>query len=300
MERLTVKEAADRLGISQGAVRKRIQRGTIPNAKRPEDGRVYVFLDSDTEDGSQESELELDEQKTLHYIDKLYSSWQSVSASAKRLALVIVLISLLLLVLAGGGASTEQSLTLSGIGLKIPFVVFLIVGAASFVVLPSIYFYLDDEQHSLEEEIQRLYIKIGVDDANLQKATAGMPPGPFGTGNLVETFSLTFRGGAVTDFVVVGIYLTLPIAAQVAAGFKAAELLQKQSSGWVWILFYLLVAMTLVASYWVLESLSSEPDKTLTGKTLQEKVENIFVFFNITAVPGAALGFLVANGLSFL
>ena len=44
LERLTVATAAERLGVSQHAVRKRIARDTIPWVKDPE-GRVYVYLD---------------------------------------------------------------------------------------------------------------------------------------------------------------------------------------------------------------------------------------------------------------
>jgi excisionase family DNA binding protein len=48
-ERLTVAEAARRLGVSQDAVRKRIKRGSI-RYERGEGGRVYVYLDaSETE-----------------------------------------------------------------------------------------------------------------------------------------------------------------------------------------------------------------------------------------------------------
>jgi hypothetical protein len=44
VDRVTVPEAAEMLGVSQSAVRKRIQRGTIPWDKDDE-GRVYVYLD---------------------------------------------------------------------------------------------------------------------------------------------------------------------------------------------------------------------------------------------------------------
>ena len=48
LDRLTVAEAAERLGVKEQAVRKRIARGTLRHAKG-EDGRVYVYLDpSDT------------------------------------------------------------------------------------------------------------------------------------------------------------------------------------------------------------------------------------------------------------
>jgi hypothetical protein len=42
---LTVREAAERLEISEAAVRKRMQRGTLDHEKWP-DGRVYVSLDA--------------------------------------------------------------------------------------------------------------------------------------------------------------------------------------------------------------------------------------------------------------
>jgi hypothetical protein len=44
MDRLSVVQAADVLGVTQAAVYKRIQRGTIAHDKDPE-GRVFVYLD---------------------------------------------------------------------------------------------------------------------------------------------------------------------------------------------------------------------------------------------------------------
>ena len=49
MDRVTVAEAAVRLGVKEQAIRKRIQRGTLAYDKG-EDGRVYVYLDR--EDGA--------------------------------------------------------------------------------------------------------------------------------------------------------------------------------------------------------------------------------------------------------
>lgn len=43
--RVTIQEAARRLGVSEGAVRKRVTRGTLEHDKAP-DGRVFVYLDS--------------------------------------------------------------------------------------------------------------------------------------------------------------------------------------------------------------------------------------------------------------
>src|ERR687898_1665031 len=44
LDRLTVAQAADRLGITQDAVRKRIARGTLRHVKDHE-GRIFVYLD---------------------------------------------------------------------------------------------------------------------------------------------------------------------------------------------------------------------------------------------------------------
>jgi excisionase family DNA binding protein len=44
VDKLTVPEAAELLGVTQSAVRKRIQRGTIPWDKDGE-GRLYVYVD---------------------------------------------------------------------------------------------------------------------------------------------------------------------------------------------------------------------------------------------------------------
>jgi hypothetical protein len=43
--RVTVPEAAKRLGVKEGAIRKRIERDTIDHEKSAEDGRVYVYID---------------------------------------------------------------------------------------------------------------------------------------------------------------------------------------------------------------------------------------------------------------
>jgi hypothetical protein len=45
VDRLTIQEAARQLGVSEGAVRKRVIRGTLQHEKE-DDGRVYVYLDA--------------------------------------------------------------------------------------------------------------------------------------------------------------------------------------------------------------------------------------------------------------
>jgi excisionase family DNA binding protein len=44
--RVTIQEAAKRLGVKDGAIRKRIERGTIESDKDVEGGRVYVYVDA--------------------------------------------------------------------------------------------------------------------------------------------------------------------------------------------------------------------------------------------------------------
>ena len=46
LDRVTIQEAARRLGVSEGAVRKRVTRGTLEHDKE-RDGRIYVYLDRD-------------------------------------------------------------------------------------------------------------------------------------------------------------------------------------------------------------------------------------------------------------
>ena len=43
-DRVTIQESARRLGGSEGAVRKRVTRGTLEHVKE-DDGRIYVYLD---------------------------------------------------------------------------------------------------------------------------------------------------------------------------------------------------------------------------------------------------------------
>ncbi len=50
---MTIQEAARRLGVSEGSVRKRVKRGTLEHEK-DEDGRVYVYLDAGMDEGIDE------------------------------------------------------------------------------------------------------------------------------------------------------------------------------------------------------------------------------------------------------
>jgi hypothetical protein len=52
-----LRDAADVLGLSVDAVRKRVKRGTL-ESERGADGRLYVFLDTDQESGAPRSDTD--------------------------------------------------------------------------------------------------------------------------------------------------------------------------------------------------------------------------------------------------
>src|SRR5215218_3608044 len=55
--KVTIREAAARLGVTEAAIRKRIQRGTL-DKEMGEDGRVYVYLDLSEDKSHSESRVE--------------------------------------------------------------------------------------------------------------------------------------------------------------------------------------------------------------------------------------------------
>ena len=67
-QRLDVTAAAQRLGISSDAVRKRAQRGSLPS-ERGADGHLYIWLDTDPPDGSTPTQAHLDSlQEQLEFL----------------------------------------------------------------------------------------------------------------------------------------------------------------------------------------------------------------------------------------
>jgi hypothetical protein len=68
--RLTVKEAAQRLNVSEAAIRQRIQRDSIPYEKDEETNRVYILLD-EVEDRLDDDEPEVNHSSERELIDTL-------------------------------------------------------------------------------------------------------------------------------------------------------------------------------------------------------------------------------------
>ena len=70
--RVTIREAATLLGISEGAVRKRVDRGTLQHDKGP-DGKVYVYLPGVARNGDPDG----DDASTPHESNTLISEMRS-------------------------------------------------------------------------------------------------------------------------------------------------------------------------------------------------------------------------------
>jgi excisionase family DNA binding protein len=68
MDRITVQEAARRLGVSEGAVRKRVARGTLEHDK-DESGRVYVYL-PDGVDGVQDEGVDPNSNALISHLEE--------------------------------------------------------------------------------------------------------------------------------------------------------------------------------------------------------------------------------------
>jgi hypothetical protein len=58
--RVTIQEAANRLGVKEGAIRKRIERNTIRSEKDVDSGRVYVFVDEPPDEEQNEGRARYD------------------------------------------------------------------------------------------------------------------------------------------------------------------------------------------------------------------------------------------------
>src|SRR5215211_7546561 len=79
-QRLDLGDAADVLGLTVDAVRKRVKRGTLESEKDA-DGRVYVFLDTDQESGAPRSDTE----RLISTLQEQLALEREAHAEARRL-----------------------------------------------------------------------------------------------------------------------------------------------------------------------------------------------------------------------
>jgi predicted DNA-binding protein YlxM (UPF0122 family) len=82
VERLSVMEAAEALGVTRDAIHKRIRRGTIEHEKG-EDGRFYVYVDTSTSRVDQSAYESKDESK-VEVLERLIEGQQDRIAFLER------------------------------------------------------------------------------------------------------------------------------------------------------------------------------------------------------------------------
>ena len=64
VERLSVGEAAETLGVTRDAIHKRIRRGTVEH-EQGDDGRFYVFVDTSATDADSSTDVSIDDRTDL-------------------------------------------------------------------------------------------------------------------------------------------------------------------------------------------------------------------------------------------
>jgi len=194
----------------------------------------------------------------------------------------------------------------------------------------------DNDAILVDKEIQRIYGSIGFDDRTLYARIASPFRGETALVALTTIFwkedyhhgreqperevALLSPGSLYTAlkdaspflmdwFLALLLYLIVPTAAQVAAGFKVSEIVQQAGFGWVWILFVLLAAATgfLALVYTsrptdesVLRALGEQGGLLQRLGWLLEDFTLTVVLFLLFTLPGIAIGFFVAKFLGHL
>ena len=85
-DRVTIQEAAQRLGVKEDAIRKRIQRGTLRHEKTQE-GRVFVWLDAPpdaTQDAAQDTYRDASQDALLSAKDETIAALREQLAQANE------------------------------------------------------------------------------------------------------------------------------------------------------------------------------------------------------------------------
>jgi hypothetical protein len=84
-DRLTIREAALALGISEGAVRKRVDRGTLEHT-RGEDGRIYVILPDGVDEGETPSTTaDADRERLIKFLSEQLEHERDVNRENRRI-----------------------------------------------------------------------------------------------------------------------------------------------------------------------------------------------------------------------
>jgi hypothetical protein len=261
-------------------------------------------------------------QITLHYIDKMFEARQRLASGAQRFLVFATVLAFIVLATSGGAAYTEQALSVSGVGLRVPFTMFLTFGAIVVGIVTVSGSLCDAEAQSLDMEIQRLYKSIGFEDRTLYANIAS----PFRGANSLSVLASIFSredyqygeqreaeglySAIKAEFLLIVIVLIIPTAAQVAAGFKVSEIVQQAGLGWVWMCFVLLAVGTSTLAFlhvWhepffgVFDGPQLDDLTKVQRLGLQSFIIGIQVVIGaVIALPGMAIGFFVTNVLGNL
>jgi hypothetical protein len=83
-DRVTIQQAAQRLGVKEDAIRKRIQRGSMRHEKA-EDGRVYVWVDVAQDTAQDERKMSRDEYRDTTQDDRIEDLKEQVAYLRRQL-----------------------------------------------------------------------------------------------------------------------------------------------------------------------------------------------------------------------
>ena len=261
-------------------------------------------------------------QITLHYIDKLFEARQRLGAGAQRYFSVAIVLALVILTTSAGAAYTDRALSLSNVGLRVPFTVFLTFGAVIVGIATIIAGLCGAEAFLLDKEVQRLYESIGFEDRTLYANIASPFRGADSVSVLADIFSkVNYQYGNRQQSS--GLYsaikaegldmfmgLTIPTAAQAAAGFKVSEITHQAGFGWVWVCFVLLaVATSFLAFFHVWHepffSFFDDPPPGSSTNVYRLLLQAIIIVIQVAigaviALPGVGIGYFVTKVLGDL
>jgi hypothetical protein len=261
-------------------------------------------------------------QITLYYIDRLFEARQRLGSWAQRFYVSATVLAFIVLATSGGAAYREQALSVSGVGLRVPFTVFLTFGAVVVGIATVSGGLCDGDAQSLDKEIQRLYESIGFEDRTLYANIAS----PFRGANSLSVLTSIFSredyqygrqreaeglySAIKAEFLDIFLFLILPTAAQVAAGFKVSEIFQQACLGWVWIFFALLAVGTSILAFFhvwhapffsFFDELQPDELTKVERLRLQSRIIGIQVVVGVLfTLPGIAIGFFVTKVLGNL
>jgi hypothetical protein len=91
--------------------------------------------------------------------------------------------------------------------------------------------------------------------------------------------------------------ISVPVAAQIAAGFQIAEVLGKRAPGWLWIVFVLLVLVSTTVARVTHERNMRQARYARTATSSGSYDRTLTVLYVVSLLASSALGYFVAKVL---